>query len=86
MDATGQTIATPVLNDPEMERLPLLDLSSGYVQRAIANFPKAGTSGAWTAAMAYEADIERLRHGSVTDPDLHFAPAHVTVDVTAIAS
>jgi cation diffusion facilitator CzcD-associated flavoprotein CzcO len=73
MEQNGHAIATPVLADEGMERLPLLDLSSGYVQRAIASFPKAGTTGPWTAAMAYEADVDRLRHGSVTDPDLHFA-------------
>jgi hypothetical protein len=77
MDDHGQTIATPILSDPTMERLPLLDLTSGYVQRAIANFPKAGSRGSWTAAMAYEDDAERLLHGAVADPDLHFAHAEV---------
>jgi cation diffusion facilitator CzcD-associated flavoprotein CzcO len=77
MDEHGQTIATPILADPTMERLPLLDLSSGYVQRAIANFPKAGTHGSWTAAMAYEDDAARLLHGAVADPDLHFTHAEV---------
>lgn len=72
MERHGQSTVTPVVADETMERLPLLDMSSGYVQRAIANFPKAGTAGAWTARMAYEDDVERLRHGVVTDPDLHF--------------
>lgn len=72
MERHGQSTVTPVVADEAMERLPLLDMSSGYVQRAIANFPKAGTAGAWTARMAYEDDVERLRHGTVTDPDLHF--------------
>ena len=31
-----------------------------------------GTSGPWTVAMAYEDDVERLRHGSVEDPALQF--------------
>ena len=55
-----------------MERTPLLDLSSGYVKRGIATFPQAGTRGPWTAAMAYEKDVERLREGPIEDPDLRF--------------
>jgi len=50
----------------------LLDLTSGYVQRAVAAFPRAGTSGPWTAAMAYEKDVERLREGPIEDADLRF--------------
>ena len=57
---------------PEMERLPLLDLTSGYVQRGIRRFPHAGTRGPWTAAMAYERDVERLRDGPVDGSELRF--------------
>ncbi len=73
LDETGVDVMVPVLEDPTMERVPLLDLSSGYVQRAIAAFPKAGTVGPWTVKMAYEADVERLREGPVTDSALKFA-------------
>jgi len=72
MDATGQETFVPVLDDHAMERGPLLDLTSGYVQRAIGRFPKAGTRGPWEAAMAYEKDVDRLRHGAVEDPALRF--------------
>ncbi|TQC45971.1 NAD(P)/FAD-dependent oxidoreductase [Rhodococcus sp. WS4] len=72
MDSHGYTTVEPVLTDPDMERVPLLDLTSGYVQRAVAAFPRAGTRGPWTAAMAYEKDVERLREGPIEDPDLRF--------------
>ena len=72
MDSHGYTTVEPVLTDPDMERVPLLNLSSGYVQRAVAAFPRAGTSGPWTAEMAYEKDVERLREGPIEDPDLRF--------------
>jgi hypothetical protein len=42
------------------------------VQRGIAQFPRAGADGPWTAEHAYEKDIARLRHGPVTDPALRF--------------
>jgi len=73
MDKLGQTTVVPVLDDHDMERVPLLDLSSGYVQRAIARFPPGGTRGSWTVKMAYEDDIARLREGPVEDPALQFA-------------
>ncbi|MDY6808543.1 MAG: NAD(P)/FAD-dependent oxidoreductase [Actinomycetota bacterium] len=72
MDEQGRDIVTPVPADATMDRAPLLDMSSGYVQRRIGAFPKAGTTGPWTVKMAYEADIERLEHGPVDDPELEF--------------
>jgi cation diffusion facilitator CzcD-associated flavoprotein CzcO len=49
MKAHGQDVATPVLPSG-MKRVPFLDLTSGYVTRDIANFPKAGTTGAWAVS------------------------------------
>ncbi|MEE1783671.1 NAD(P)/FAD-dependent oxidoreductase [Streptomyces sp. SP17BM10] len=73
MDAHGHDVVEPVLDDPLVERVPFLDLSSGYVQRGIAAFPRAGTRGPWTVEMAYEKDVERLIEGPVTDRALRFA-------------
>ena len=72
MDSHGHDTFEPVLDDPDMQRVPLMDLTSGYVQRGIAKFPRAGTSGSWTAVHAYEGDVERLRHGPVEDDALKF--------------
>lgn len=74
MDAHGHSVVEPVLDDPAMERVPYLDLTSNYVRRAIGAFPRAGTSGPWTVEMAYEKDVERLRNGPVDDPVLRFTP------------
>jgi cation diffusion facilitator CzcD-associated flavoprotein CzcO len=82
MDARGAANVVPVCEEPGMERRPLLDLTSGYVQRAIDGFPKAGTRGPWTAAMAYEQDVARLRSGPVEDPALRFStPVTATIAV-----
>lgn len=62
----------PVLDVPNMQRKPLMDLKAGYVQRGIAAFPRVGTSGVWASDMAYEQDLARLRHGPVEDPALRF--------------
>lgn len=44
MDAHGHQGVEPVLDDPGMPRIPLLDLGSGYVQRGVAHFPRAARS------------------------------------------
>lgn len=72
MDTIGADVVTPTVPETGLETVPMLDMSSGYVQRKIAVFPKAGTSGAWRMAMAYEDDVARLRHGPVADPALRF--------------
>jgi cation diffusion facilitator CzcD-associated flavoprotein CzcO len=46
MDARGYDVATPTLPGT-MERKPFLNLTSGYVMRGIAKFPKAGDRGPW---------------------------------------
>lgn len=72
MDAHSHDTVMPVLDDPDMERVPAMDMSSGYVQRAIAKFPRGGTSGPWAFKHAYELDVERLRDGPVEDAALQF--------------
>jgi hypothetical protein len=81
MDARGVDTAVPVRADEEMERRPFLDLSSGYVQRAVDRFPRQGTVGPWNVEMAYEQDVARLRDGAVEDPELHFRTATGTARV-----
>ena len=79
MDLHGETVMVPVLDDPGMKRVPMLDLSSGYVQRRIASFPRAGTRGPWTMAMAYEQDVERLVEGPVEDAELRFGSGAIAI-------
>jgi len=72
MQARRQDTFVPVPSGEAIAPAPVLDLTSGYVQRGIARFPKAGSRGPWTVQMAYEQDVARLRHGPVEDPELHF--------------
>ena len=75
MDEHGYANVVPILEDGTMERVPLLDMTSGYVQRAVAKFPRGGTYGPWAFKHAYEMDQERLRNGPIEDPALVFTPA-----------
>ncbi|GAA0415519.1 NAD(P)/FAD-dependent oxidoreductase [Streptomyces luteireticuli] len=72
MDSHGYSAVEPVLDDPDMERVPYMDLGAGYVRRGIAAFPRAGTRGPWTAGMDYGKDVGRLREGPVEDGALRF--------------
>lgn len=72
MDTHHHSTVTPVLDDPHMPRVPAMDMSSGYVQRGIAAFPRGGSSGPWMFQHAYELDAQRLREGPVEDAALKF--------------
>ncbi|MUL48314.1 NAD(P)/FAD-dependent oxidoreductase [Mycobacterium sp. CBMA293] len=79
MDDHGYDTVTPVPENADMERSPLMDMSSGYIQRGIRQFPRAGDSGAWVFKHAYEMDAERLRNGPIEDPGLQFSSVKTAV-------
>ena len=81
MDEHGYANVVPILEDGTMERVPLLDMTSGYVQRAVAKFPRGGTYGPWAFKHAYEMDQERLRNGPIEDSALVFTPAAAPLSV-----
>ena len=56
LDRHGYAIATP---DPAPggERRPLLDLTSGYVRRALEKFPQQGDRGPWRIRQNYLLDL-----------------------------
>jgi hypothetical protein len=66
MDSHGYRIAVPV-HDGEAEARPLLDLSSGYVQRAVSILPKQGNKAPWTIRQNYMLDYFTANHSDVTE-------------------
>ncbi|OBI65143.1 FAD-containing monooxygenase EthA [Mycolicibacterium fortuitum] len=72
MDSHGYVTARPVIANPRMETLPLVDFSAGYVQRSLADMPRRGVAGPWVMSMNYFHDRSVLRKGAVTDPNLKF--------------
>ena len=71
MDAKGYDICVP-RRDPAMEEEPLIDFSSGYVQRAIEAFPKQGKKAPWRVYQNYVFDLFMLRRAPVTDGSMEF--------------
>ena len=72
MDKHGYRQVTPQLNDLEVEDLPLLNLSSGYVQRAMELFPRQGSKLPWRLYQNYFLDTLMIRYGSLKDEALEF--------------
>ncbi len=72
MERNGQTVVTPRDREGDSETAPLLDFSSGYVQRAMDRFPKQGRRKPWKLHQNYVLDLLALRHGKVADPALEF--------------
>jgi cation diffusion facilitator CzcD-associated flavoprotein CzcO len=75
MDRRGYVACTPRLRDASVKREPLIDFSSGYVQRVIDQLPRQGSKKPWKLYQNYVRDLLSLRFGRVTDNELEFARA-----------
>ena len=65
--------------DPEVRPRPIIDLQSGYVQRALGELPHQGDRGVWRVRQNYLWDAAvTLR----TDLDATLEPVHARVDKT----
>ena len=74
MAAHGHQVCTPH-RDPAVAALPFNDFSSGYVLRAIDQFPKQGSSAPWRLYQNYLLDILSLKRGALEDGVLEFSAA-----------
>ena len=72
MDSNGYAEAIPRRNDPEITEQPVLDFSSGYVQRALPNLPKQGSKKPWRLSQNYALDLAAARFGTVDDGTMVF--------------
>ena len=90
MTKTGMRQCTPRLRDASFEPVPFLDLTSGYVQRAIDHFPKQGSRTPWRLHQNYALDLLMLQRGTVDDGVMEFSnpagAAERDADVRAVAA
>ena len=75
MDAHGLDLCTPRLPADGVERQPMLDFSSGYVQRAAGSLPGQGAKPPWRVYQNYFKDVAALGLGTVTDGVMEFRKA-----------
>jgi monooxygenase len=71
MARNGFVQVTP-RRDATLSEEPVLDFTSGYVQRALPTLPKQGDRAPWRLYQNYVKDLVTLRHGRVDDPALEF--------------
>ena len=72
MDRKHYDRAMPQVSDKDVETRPLLDLSSGYVQRAAEHMPRQGTKAPWHLRQNYVIDFMTMALGRVDDPAMVF--------------
>jgi cation diffusion facilitator CzcD-associated flavoprotein CzcO len=75
MDRHGYAQCTPRANDPSLEEEPILDFTSGYVQRALHTLPRQGAKTPWRLHQNYVKDLSMMRFGRVDDGTMEFKAA-----------
>jgi hypothetical protein len=71
--ATGMRQCVPVNRNPSASTRPLLDLTSGYIQRAADRFPKQGSAFPWQIHQSYLRDYRSLKMSGIEDEAMVFS-------------
>jgi len=78
MDRHGYAFCAPIAPEGG-ERVPLINLDSGYVRRSAAQLPKQGPRPPWRLYQNYARDVVMMRHRSVVDDGIRFSRAKTPV-------
>jgi cation diffusion facilitator CzcD-associated flavoprotein CzcO len=73
MDRHGYTQCVPRRKDPSVKELPLIDFTSGYVQRSIDQLPRQGSVPPWKLYQNYALDTALLRYAPLRDRAMEFS-------------
>jgi hypothetical protein len=72
MQRHGHAQCVARIDDAERAGTPWIDLTSGYVQRAVGRLPRQGAHAPWRLHQSYLRDIAVLRYGRIDDGVLRF--------------
>ena len=72
MDRHGFTTCCPHA-DAAIEGRPLIDFTSGYIQRAAASLPRQGSRKPWRLHQNYVSDLLSIRFGRLKDGAMRFS-------------
>jgi monooxygenase len=72
MDEHGYRQCVPRVDD-SVQPVPILDLKSGYVLRALDRLPKQGSEEPWRLRQNYAVDLRALRYGPLLDGAMQFS-------------
>jgi len=73
MDKNSFAFSTPVIDETKVIEEPLLDFSSGYVQRSLSELPRQGNVKPWKLYQNYILDLLMLNFGRVDDSGIEFS-------------
>jgi monooxygenase len=73
LDANGYGGCVPSISEPGIKEEPLLDFTSGYVQRSLRLLPKQGSKEPWKLRQNYVFDIRTIRRGPIDDGAMQFS-------------
>jgi monooxygenase len=72
MDQRGYAQCTPRRRDSSITEEPLVNVTSGYVQRALHSLPHQGSRRPWKLYQNYLLDLVTYRLGKVNDGTIEF--------------
>jgi monooxygenase len=72
MDKHGYVSCVPRKRDPSITEEPLIDFTSGYIQRSIRELPRQGSKRPWRLRQNYLLDLISLRVSPVRDQAMEF--------------
>jgi cation diffusion facilitator CzcD-associated flavoprotein CzcO len=75
MTARGYDWCVARRRDPTLTEEPIVNFTSGYVQRALHTLPRQGSRRPWRLYQNYALDLLTLRHSPVEDGTLEFGRA-----------
>ncbi len=84
MEKHGYDTCTPRNTDPTVKRLPPVDFSSGYFQRAMDKLPRQGSRKPWRIHQNYVHDFVALRLAPIDDGVLEFSARPARLDGAAV--
>jgi monooxygenase len=83
MDRRGYTRCTPRHPDAAITGVPFADLTSGYIARAMDDFPRQGPKDPWRRHQNHLRNRMSMRRAPIADAALEFARAAPTADASA---
>lgn len=83
MDEHGYDTVEPTDPADDVERQPFVDLTSGYIKRALDRLPKSGSKAPWRLKQNYLIDLRVIRRSKIDDGALEFSRHRVPVTSTA---
>jgi monooxygenase len=70
MDRAGKRVVVPRRTDPTLTEEPIINFSSGYIQRSVAELPKQGSRAPWRLYQNYFLDVMSLKFGKTIDDEV----------------